>query len=611
MTALLVPAGANTEEVLRDVARKLRAAGDAVALVAPDLVIAPAALAPIVNDPFAGTALLVQAVAGSGDTRVRHHLVNSVGSSHHRVTAPDHKFVGALVVSAIDAEVVANAIESMAVAVSTGALVSKSDLEIDPVQLVAVAIVRSGVSCRAVELVNVPWFRSPADLAVAELAVATVSDERIAQLQANRVDDGFYSTFVVRKLSKPITRFAIRLGLSPNLITVISLLVGLGAAACFALGYRWPVVIGAVLLQLSLIIDCVDGEVARATRKFSALGAWLDASTDRVKEYLAYAGLAAGAMVLGSDMWPVALILLVLQTTRHMTDYDFSRVQRMREANVEPRDVADPDDGAVGGAGGWTTGDRSISSAMELSARMNRRSAIRWFKRAIHLPIGERWLIISVVAALFGPRWALLVLLAGVLLALLYVTTGRILRTATWHGLAPAAAGVLLARQFDGGPIAALIARILPAATRERIWLMPSAWAIPALLRLVELGLVAVLALVWQQSLVVLAFWWVAVFTFHHYDVLYRALQGYAMPKWLTWLGLGWDGRTILLLCAFVFGASIFEFTLSIGAGVGALLFVVIASAQWLVTQRQASSNPAPLNPAPLNPAERTGKDGT
>jgi hypothetical protein len=123
--------------------------------------------------------------------------------------------------------------------------------------------------------------------------------------------------------------------------------------------------------------------------------------------------------------------------------------------------------------------------------------------------------------------------------------------------------------------------------------------------------LVAVLALVWQQSLVVVAFWWVAVFTFHHYDVLYRALQGYAMPKWLTWLGLGWDGRTILLLCACGLGASVFEFTLSTGAGVGALLFVVIASAQWLVTQRQAISNPAPLIPAPLNPAERTGKDGT
>ena len=56
MTALLVPSGANTEEVLRDVARKLRAAGGAVALVAPDLVIAQSALAPIVDDPFAGTA---------------------------------------------------------------------------------------------------------------------------------------------------------------------------------------------------------------------------------------------------------------------------------------------------------------------------------------------------------------------------------------------------------------------------------------------------------------------------------------------------------------------------------------------------------------------------
>ncbi|MSO26713.1 MAG: CDP-alcohol phosphatidyltransferase family protein [Candidatus Nanopelagicales bacterium] len=590
MTTLLVPAGASAEEMLRDTARKLRVAGGPVALVASDLVIAPAALAPITADPFAGTALLVQEVPGSGDVRVRHHLVNSVGSSHHRVTAPDHQFIGALAVAAADAQVVAQAIEAMADAAATGGLGDPAHLAMDPVQLVAVAMVRSGVSCRAIELVDVPWFRGSIDFAAAERAVATVSDERIAQLQANRIDDGFYSTFVVRRLSKPLTRLAIRTGLSPNLITVISLVVGLGAAAGFALGYRWPVVIGAVLLQVSLVIDCVDGEVARATRKFSALGAWLDASTDRVKEYLAYAGLAAGAMVLGSDMWPVALILMVLQTTRHMTDYDFSRVQRMREAKVEPRDVADPDDGASGGAGGWSPGDRSISGAMELSTRLNRRSAIRWFKRAIHLPIGERWLIISVVAALFGPKWALLVLLVAVLLALAYVTTGRLLRTMTWQGKAPVAAGLLLGRQFDGGPVIAIFKVILPTATRERIWLAPSVWAIPALIRLFELGLVTALVLVWQPTLVVFAFWWVAVVTFHHYDVLYRALQGYATPRWLTWLGLGWDGRTILVLVAFFLGVSIFGSTLGIGAGVGALLFVVVASGHWLVTQNRATS---------------------
>ena len=63
----------------------------------------------------------------------------------------------------------------------------------------------------------------------------------------------------------------------------------------FATGERVGLVAGALLLQLSLVVDCVDGEVARYTRAFSSLGAWLDASTDRVKEYACYAGLAFGA----------------------------------------------------------------------------------------------------------------------------------------------------------------------------------------------------------------------------------------------------------------------------------------------------------------------------
>ena len=150
----------------------------------------------------------------------------------------------------------------------------------------AVALVRGGVPVRAVGLVDVPWYRDPDDRIAAEAAVRGVSEARIRQLQANRLDDGFYSTFVVRRLSKPLTRLALRLGWSPNAITLLSFAVGLLAAASFAVGDRWALVLGAVLLQASLVIDCVDGEVARATRRFTALGAWLDASTDRVKEFL-------------------------------------------------------------------------------------------------------------------------------------------------------------------------------------------------------------------------------------------------------------------------------------------------------------------------------------
>ena len=68
------------------------------------------------------------------------------------------------------------------------------------------------------------------------------------------------------------------------------MVVGLAAAALFAVGEPVALVAGALLLQLSLVLDCVDGDVARYTRRFSPLGAWLDASTDRLKEFACYAG---------------------------------------------------------------------------------------------------------------------------------------------------------------------------------------------------------------------------------------------------------------------------------------------------------------------------------
>ena len=573
-----LPGGAESPAAaLEALAADLAAGGTGAVLVADDLVIAPAAMAPLTHDPYAATGLLVRPSSQEADVRVRHHVVTSVGTGFHGVAAPDHRSVGALVIAPSDAGAAGTAVADLAGAIAAGEIASDGS---DLVELVAVALVRGGVAVRAVTMVDVPWTRAPQDVEAARRAAASVSDGRIAQLQANRLDDGFYSTFVVRRLSKPLTRMALRLGWTPNAITLLSFAIGIAAAACFAVGDRWALVVGAVLLQLSLVVDCVDGEVARATRRFSALGAWLDASTDRVKEFLAYAGLAIGAATAGLDIWWLAVVLVVLQTTRHMSDYDFSRVQRMREAHVPLRDVRLPDDGSDGATGGW-----SVSGAMEMSTRMNRRDAVRWAKRAIHLPIGERWLIISVFAALLGPAWALGVLLVAGLLALAYVTAGRILRTLTWRGPTPEAGATLLSRQADAGPVLSLLAGLVPTARRRRWWSGRAAWAVPALLRLLELGIVAVVALLWHPSVTVVAFWWMTVVAFHHYDTLYRAMQGFAAPRWLVWLGLGWEGRSAAVLVLAAAGAATLLAGLTWGAWLLAALFVVVASVQWLSVQ--------------------------
>lgn len=544
--------------------------GEGVVLIADDLIVSVAALSPLTKNDRAGTTLLT-ATDRKGGIRVRHHVVQAVGTSHHAVQAPSHESVGVLLIAPSDAAAAAEALRNARELCERGAL-SLSDSEI--VELCCLALVRSGVSVRSVEIVNVPWTRSSDKKTrdATEAALGQVSDERIAALQANRVDDGFYSTFVVRKISKIFTRIALRWGLSPNAITVISFVIGIAAALSFAGGSRGWLIVGALLLQLSLVIDCVDGEVARATSRFSAVGAWLDASTDRVKEYAAYAGLAAGAAREGLDAWWIALALIVLQTTRHMSDYNFSRLQRLREATVQPRPLDDPADDDVIGWG----------SAVEVSTRMNRVQAVHWAKKVIHMPIGERWLVLSAVAVIANGEAALAVLLILTSLAFVYTLVGRVTRTLTWkrHVTYEMSGASIISAQLDTGP---LLAWWSPKLTSRWIWAMPMA------LRAGEMGFVAVVTVVLFPALTTLAFFYLFAVAYHHYDALYRALAGARTPRWLTWVQGGWDGRSVVLVVGSAVGVSVFSGLLTVGALWLVIWGGIVASVQWLRSARQAA----------------------
>ncbi|HJS66856.1 MAG TPA: CDP-alcohol phosphatidyltransferase family protein [Nitrospiraceae bacterium] len=123
--------------------------------------------------------------------------------------------------------------------------------------------------------------------------------------------EGFVDRFFNRKVSRWFTRMFLAAGLSPNVITIIASLIGLGAATCFGLGTYSAGIMAALLFQLAAIIDCCDGEVARLTFTESPFGAWLDIAMDNVVHMAIFAGIAAGSYLrlAGTDgAWvPLAL----------------------------------------------------------------------------------------------------------------------------------------------------------------------------------------------------------------------------------------------------------------------------------------------------------------
>ncbi len=82
-----------------------------------------------------------------------------------------------------------------------------------------------------------------------------------------------------RKLSFYPTWLFLRLGLSANQITLLSIIVGLVGCVYFSFGGRDNFIIGAIFINVWAILDCVDGNMARLLNSSNKYGWFLDSIT--------------------------------------------------------------------------------------------------------------------------------------------------------------------------------------------------------------------------------------------------------------------------------------------------------------------------------------------
>ncbi|MEU4727316.1 DUF5941 domain-containing protein [Streptomyces sp. NPDC023588] len=400
----------------------------------------------------------------------------------------------------------------------------------------------------------------------ASAAVAAVDDEAVRLRTAVKSRDGFFTTFFISPYSRYIARWCARRGLTPNQVTTASLITALFAAGCAATGERWGYVAAGVLLLVSFVLDCTDGQLARYSLQYSTMGAWLDATFDRAKEYSFYAGLALGAARNGDDVWALAVGAMVLMTCRHVVDFSFNEANHDATANTSPTAALSDKLDSVG----WTV----------------------WVRRMIILPIGERWAMIAVLTAATTPRIVFYALLVGCAFGALYTTAGRVLRSLTRKAKRTDRAAQALADLTDSGPLAELQARLLRgrAGTFGSVYvaalgavLMVGAalylpfgdrrliavaviyavtaglavaaplkgaldWLIPPLFRAAEYTTVLVLAVKADvPGALPAAFGLIAAVAYHHYDTVYRIRGGTgAPPHWLVRTIGGHEGRVLL-----------------------------------------------------------------
>jgi len=91
----------------------------------------------------------------------------------------------------------------------------------------------------------------------------------------NSID--FFLHYVVRPVSYLITWLFLKLKITANQTTYLSILVAVGACGLIAFGSHTFQIVGAILSIFWILLDCVDGNIARYHRNFSNYGAFIDA----------------------------------------------------------------------------------------------------------------------------------------------------------------------------------------------------------------------------------------------------------------------------------------------------------------------------------------------
>ncbi|WP_161606084.1 CDP-glycerol glycerophosphotransferase family protein [Microlunatus speluncae] len=534
---------------LAELATEAAANGEPLAVCAADLLVSDTPLLQVLDDPRDSSRALVGArlISDPAAVRIERNRLVSAGSGRHRLTDPSGAFLGLLLLRPADLPAAATTWRDAAAVITDQGW---SDLE--PVQTALLALVRSGVTLTAVPADPYLGARGPAANAELLGRVESLDEPDLAWRQASRSGDGVWSTFVLRRISRRLSRLSVRIGLTPNALTLISLVIAFGAAAMIAFGPLPAVIIGAVLLQFSLIIDCSDGEVARSTRSFTPFGAWADLTSDRLKEYLALAALAVNATTQGNDVaWLLALAGMGLQTVRHLQDYSFADTVLVwwRAPRPDVRPLTDTA-AQVPPAGPSDAVTRLIGTPT---------GPAHWIKQALHAQIGERWLVLCAGVIIGGPLVALVAYLILVVIAELWTLTGWVLRTVTRADRAPlpeATAG-LLARLRDDG----VLTRVLAGRPRR-----PLSWLLPPLLTAIEAAVLIGLTTAIAPSAHWLAYGWLAVVACRRYDLFYRHRTGrQPLPYVISALGGGWPIRIPVLLAGALTGPVGFTWVLGVG----------------------------------------------
>jgi phosphatidylglycerophosphate synthase len=121
-------------------------------------------------------------------------------------------------------------------------------------------------------------------------------------------DDEWWSSFVTAPLAVLVNFVVVDFKcLSPNRVTLLSLIVALVSSYLIIIGGQFYFLIAAALINVSHVLDCMDGQMARYRESSTRYGSFFDKVTDLVQVYFWFAALGYAAYLQTGDVLPIFL----------------------------------------------------------------------------------------------------------------------------------------------------------------------------------------------------------------------------------------------------------------------------------------------------------------
>ncbi len=128
------------------------------------------------------------------------------------------------------------------------------------------------------------------------------------------------------KVISPVARLLLRLGVSPDAVTLVGTVgVAAGALVFFPRGH---LLVGVLVITAFVFSDLVDGHMARLSGSSSKWGAFLDSTLDRLGDAAIFGGLVMYYVGPGDDDWLAALALYCL-VMGSVTSYARARAESL------------------------------------------------------------------------------------------------------------------------------------------------------------------------------------------------------------------------------------------------------------------------------------------